>query len=76
MTSGRLQGRWSQRLECVTPDAMIIIGGRNSNGVLNSVELVTGRGVCRGAVPPLPAMRWRLIANTVDEDKVCWRVCL
>ena len=70
MTSGRLIGRWSQRLECVTPDAMIIIGGRNTNGVLSSVELVTGRGVCRGAVPPLPAMRWKMIANTIDEDRV------
>merc|ERR1712226_1154511 len=70
MTSGRLIGRWSRRLECVAPDAMIIIGGRNTNGVLSSVELVTGKGVCRGAVPPLPAMRWKMIAHTVDEDRV------
>ena len=50
---------------------MLLIGGRSdTHGVLNTVELVTGRGVCRGAVPPLPAMRWRMITSTVAEDKV------
>ena len=39
-------------------------------GVLNTVELVTGRGVCRGAVPELPAMRWRMVANSIDNDRV------
>jgi len=36
-----LSGRWSRRLACVRPDAMLIIGGRsNTQGVLNTVELV------------------------------------
>ena len=66
-----INGIWNRRLECVRPDAMLLIGGRSdTHGVLNSVELVTGRGVCRGAVPPLPAMRWRMITSTVAEDKV------
>ncbi len=47
------------------------MGGRSDTyGVLNTVELVTGRGVCRGAVPPLPAMRWRMVTATVERDKV------
>ncbi|TRY67807.1 hypothetical protein TCAL_02278 [Tigriopus californicus] len=59
------------RLECVRPDAMILIGGKSDTyGVLSSVELVTGRGVCRGAVPELPAMRWRAITSTLEKDKV------
>ena len=66
-----LSGRWSRRLACVRPDAMLIIGGRsNTQGVLNTVELVTGKGVCRGAVPELPAMRWRMVANSIDNDRV------
>ena len=31
---------------------------------------MTGRGVCRGAVPPLPAMRWRMIAHAIDRERV------
>jgi hypothetical protein len=31
---------------------------------------VTGRGVCRGAVPPLPTMRWRMIAHAIDRERV------
>ncbi len=38
--------------------------------MLSSVELVTGRGVCRGAVPDLPAMRWRMVTATIARDKV------
>eukprot|EP00095_Tigriopus_kingsejongensis_P007693 snap_masked-scaffold142_size315517-processed-gene-0.4 protein:Tk07693 transcript:snap_masked-scaffold142_size315517-processed-gene-0.4-mRNA-1 annotation:"hypothetical protein" len=59
------------KLDCVRPDAMILIGGKSDiYGVLSSVELVTGRGVCRGAVPELPAMRWRAITSTLEKDKV------
>ena len=61
-------GRMAPRLECVRPDALLLLAGRsNTNGVLNTVELVTRRGVCRGAVPPLPAMRWRMIAESIGE---------
>jgi len=60
-----------RRFACVRPDALILVGGRSDTyGVLNTVELVTGRGVCRGAVPPLPAMRWRMISATIDRDLV------
>ncbi len=31
---------------------------------------MTGRGVCRGAVPDLPAMRWRMVTSAVDRDTV------
>ena len=56
---------------CVRPDALLLVGGRSDTyGVLNTVELVTGRGVCRGAVPPLPAMRWRMVTNAIDRDRV------
>jgi hypothetical protein len=35
-------GRMTQRLECVPPDALLIVGGRSDTyGVLSSVELVT-----------------------------------
>ena len=60
-------GRLAPRLECVRPDALLLLAGRNGNGVLNTAELVTGRGVCRGAVPPLPAMRWRMIAESIGN---------
>ena len=34
-------GKMTQRLECVPPDAMLIVGGRSDTyGVLSSVELV------------------------------------
>ncbi len=34
-------GRMTQRLECVPPDALLIVGGRSDTyGVLSSVELV------------------------------------
>ena len=63
-----INGRITHPLECVRPDAMILIGGRSDTyGVLNSVELITGRGVCRGAVPDLPAMRWRMITSSIDQ---------
>ena len=66
-----INGRWTQRLECVRPDALLLIGGRSDTyGVLSSAELVTGRGVCRGAVPPLPAMRWRMITSSIEREKV------
>ena len=64
-----LNGRWTSQLRCIKPDALILIGGRSDTyGVLNSVELVTERGVCRGAVPELPAMRWRTITSTVAQE--------
>ena len=66
-----VNGDWSSRLRCVRPDALILIGGRSDTyGVLDTVELVTGQGVCRGAVPPLPAMRWRTITSAISRDKV------
>lgn len=66
-----VRGIWSNRLECVRPDALIIVGGKSdTHGVLTTIELVTGRGVCRGAVPNLPAMRWRTITSTIGEDKL------
>ncbi len=68
-----LNGLWTNgRLpSCVRPDAMLLLGGRSDTyGVLASAELVTGRGVCRGAVPPLPAMRWRTITQTLGRDRV------
>ena len=46
-------GRLTPRLNCVRPDALLLLTGRSAtHGVLNTVELVTNRGVCRGAVPP------------------------
>jgi hypothetical protein len=39
-------GRMTQRLECVPPDAMLIVGGRSDTyGVLSSVELVRYQSV-------------------------------
>ncbi len=26
--------------------------------------------MCRGAVPPLPTMRWRMIAHAIDRERV------
>jgi len=64
-------GRLTPRLNCVRPDALLLLTGRSAtHGVLNTVELVTNRGVCRGAVPPLPAMRWRMIAESIDKEHV------
>jgi len=64
-------GRLTPRLDCVRPDALLLLAGRSdTHGVLNTVELVTNRGVCRGAVPTLPAMRWRMIAQSIDKDTV------
>ena len=64
-------GRLTPRLDCVRPDALLLLAGRSdTHGVLNTVELVTARGVCRGAVPTLPAMRWRMIAESIDKDHV------
>ena len=64
-------GRLTPRLDCVRPDALLLLAGRSdTHGVLNTVELVTNRGVCRGAVPTLPAMRWRMIAQSIDKETV------
>eukprot|EP00096_Caligus_rogercresseyi_P014027 TRINITY_DN6579_c0_g1_i1.p1 TRINITY_DN6579_c0_g1~~TRINITY_DN6579_c0_g1_i1.p1 ORF type:complete len:1345 (+),score=240.29 TRINITY_DN6579_c0_g1_i1:73-4107(+) len=64
-------GHLSQRLECVKPDALLILGGRSDTyGVLNTAELITAQGVCRGAVPPFPAMRWKLVLTSIGRDKV------
>ena len=64
-------GRMTPRLDCVRPDALLLLAGRSdTHGVLNTVELVTNRGVCRGAVPTLPAMRWRMIAESIDKEHV------
>ncbi|XP_040567145.2 LOW QUALITY PROTEIN: uncharacterized protein [Lepeophtheirus salmonis] len=64
-------GRLTQQLECVKPDALLVIGGRSDTyGVLSSVELITAQGVCRGAVPPLPQMRWKLIVIAIGRDSV------
>jgi len=64
-------GRLTPRLDCVRPDALLLLAGRSdTHGVLNTVELVTNRGVCRGAVPTLPAMRWRMIAESIDKEHV------
>ena len=64
-------GRLTPRLDCVRPDALLLLAGRSdTHGVLNTVELVTKRGVCRGAVPALPAMRWRMIAESIDKEHV------
>jgi hypothetical protein len=50
---------------------MLLVGGRSDTyGVLSSAELVTSGGVCRGAVPPLPAMRWKAIAAALDSETV------
>lgn len=66
-----LNAHVTPRLDCVRPDALLLLAGRSDTfGVLNSVELVTARGVCRGAVPELPAMRWRMIAESIDKEHV------
>ena len=52
---------------CVKPGAMLLVGGRSDTyGVLSSAELVTSGGVCRGAVPPLPALRARQLEPNCD----------
>jgi hypothetical protein len=66
-----LGGVWTADLMCVKPGAMLLVGGRSDTyGVLSSAELVTSGGVCRGAVPPLPAMRWKAIAAALDSETV------
>lgn len=64
-------GSWDSVLQCVRPGAMLVVGGRSDTyGVLSSVELLTSGGVCRGAVPSIPAMRWKMVAATLGGDTV------